>query len=226
MDNRSIAITIRSKKLGVLIRGARQASEKSVAECSKVIGVPPTTFEAYERGEISPSLPELEALAFYLKVPLELFWGRELAFPREQSENQLEIERLLGIRQRIVGTLLRQSRLASGISPEEVADRAGISEQMLSEYELGEKPIPVPELESLANILNRPIRDFQDHRGRIGTWHKQQAALRNLSELSPELQDFISKPVNRPYLELAQRLSEMSVEKLRGVAEGLLEITL
>jgi len=38
--------------------------------------------------------------------------------------------------------------------------------------------------------------------------------------------DFISKPVNRPYLQLAQRLSEMSVEKLRMVAEGLLEITL
>jgi transcriptional regulator with XRE-family HTH domain len=117
MDNRSIAITIRSKKLGVLIRGARQASEKSVAECSKAIGVPTTTFEAYERGDISPSLPELEALAFYLKVPLELFWGREMAFPREQPENHLEIERLLGIRQRIVGTLLRQARLARVFHP-------------------------------------------------------------------------------------------------------------
>jgi len=226
MDHRSIAITIRAKKLGVLIRGARQATEKSVSECSQVIGVSTTTFEAYERGEISPSLPELEALAFYLKIPLELFWGREMAFPREQQENQLEIDRLLRIRQRIVGTLLRQTRLASGISAKEMADRAGIPEQVLSDYELGEKPIPVPELEALTNVLNRPIRDFQDKRGRIGTWHKQQAALKNLSELSPELQDFISKPVNRPYLELAQRLSEMSVEKLRSVAEGLLEITL
>ena len=41
-----------------------------------------------------------------------------------------------------------------------------------------------------------------------------------------ELQGFVCKPINRPYLELAVRLSEMSVEKLRGVAEGLLEITL
>jgi len=36
---------------------------------------------------------------------------------------------------------------------------------------------------------------------------------------------FISKPVNLPYLELAMRLSDLSAEKLRGVAEGLLEIT-
>jgi hypothetical protein len=41
-----------------------------------------------------------------------------------------------------------------------------------------------------------------------------------------DLQTFVSKPINRPYLELAQRLSEMSVDKLRSVAEGLLEITL
>jgi hypothetical protein len=50
--------------------------------------------------------------------------------------------------------------------------------------------------------------------------------MQHFAELSPELQDFISKPINRPYLEIAQRLGEMSVEKLRAVAEGLLEITL
>jgi hypothetical protein len=44
-------------------------------------------------------------------------------------------------------------------------------------------------------------------------------------ELSPELQAFVSKPINRPYLELAQRLSEMSVDKLRSVGEGNLEVT-
>ena len=40
-----------------------------------------------------------------------------------------------------------------------------------------------------------------------------------------EMQVFVSKPINRPYLELAMRLNDMSVDKLRGVAEGLLEIT-
>jgi len=40
-----------------------------------------------------------------------------------------------------------------------------------------------------------------------------------------EMQVFVSKPINRPYLELAIRLSEMSVDRLRSVAEGLLEIT-
>ena len=44
-------------------------------------------------------------------------------------------------------------------------------------------------------------------------------------ELPPEIQLFASKPVNLPYLELAMRLSELNAEKLRAVAEVLLEIT-
>ena len=45
-------------------------------------------------------------------------------------------------------------------------------------------------------------------------------------ELPAELQAFVSQPVNRPYLELAIKLSSMSSDKLRSVAEGLLDITL
>jgi hypothetical protein len=44
-------------------------------------------------------------------------------------------------------------------------------------------------------------------------------------DLPAPLQDFVCKPVNRPYVELALKLSELSVERLRAIAEGLLEIT-
>ena len=45
-------------------------------------------------------------------------------------------------------------------------------------------------------------------------------------DLPKELQAFVCQPVNRPYLELAMKLSSMSTDKLRSVAEGLLDITL
>ena len=41
-----------------------------------------------------------------------------------------------------------------------------------------------------------------------------------------ELQNFVCQAVNLPYLELAMKLSDMSKERLRSVAEGLLDITL
>jgi hypothetical protein len=53
-----------------------------------------------------------------------------------------------------------------------------------------------------------------------------QAAIQEFLNLSPELRAFVCLPVNRPYIELARNLSQLSTEKLRAVAEGLLDITL
>jgi transcriptional regulator with XRE-family HTH domain len=226
MDNRPIAIAIRSKKLGVLIQSARNTSENSLEECAEAIGVSSQELESFESGEVSPTLPEMEALAFYLQVPLDYFWGREIIDISQNEPRVYEKDRLMRLRNRVIGASLRQARLQTGLTTLELASSVDISEEQLNTYELGEEPIPLPELEVLANSVNRTIKDFQDSRGPIGTWIKQQRAMQHFADLSPELQDFISKPINRPYLEISQRLSEMSVEKLRTVAEGLLEITL
>ena len=57
---------IRAKKLGVLIRDAREKSGKSMEECAKAMGLSADELKAVEFGERSPSLPELEILAYYL----------------------------------------------------------------------------------------------------------------------------------------------------------------
>lgn len=225
MDNRPIAAEIRSKKLGVLIQAARNSTEKTIEECAEALNISAERLQSIESGEESPSLPELEALAFFLKVPLDYFWGREVGDP--QKELQIfERERLMRLRNRVIGASLRKARLEAGMASLELAESVNISEEQLDRYELGAEAIPLPELELLANNVNKTIKDFQDNRGPIGSWIKQQRALQHFGDLSPELQDFISKPINRPYLEISQRLSEMSVDKLRAVAEGLLEITL
>jgi hypothetical protein len=69
------------------------------------------------------------------------------------------------------------------------------------------------------------MEEFFDQKGPIGKRRAEQTAVRLFLELPPQLQEFVCKPVNKPYLVLASRLSELSVEKLRAVAEGLLEIT-
>ncbi len=53
----------------------------------------------------------------------------------------------------------------------------------------------------------------------------QQKAIQEFLLLPLELQNFVSKPINRPYLELAKKLSGMSTDKLRSLAEDILEIT-
>lgn len=226
MTINSMAISLRAKKLGVLIQNARLVSEKSIEECASVIGVSIHRFEAYEFGEDSPSLPELEVLTFFLGVPLSHFWGNKVVTEDDSAIHQEKIKLLLGLRQRIVGALIRQARMNAGMSLEALAERVELSVDGMEAYELGEAPVPLPALEILSDALSRPIEDFQDKNSPLEARDNSQEEARILSELPQELHEFVSKPVNQPYLELAQRLSEMSVNKLRAVAEGLLEITL
>jgi len=215
----------RAKILGTLIREGRLAANLSTDECAQAIGVEPETFEAYESGEKAISLPELEALSFFLKLPLEHFGEREPASLRDGSNNLSNVEQLLRIRHRMVGALLRQARLEAGFSLEQLSERVQINADQLEAFELGKEPVPVPELETLSGILHRSIREFHDKHGPVGVWNAQQSALKDFLAMPLELQIFVSRPVNRPYLDLAVRLSDMSVDKLRTVAEGLLEIT-
>ncbi|HZD57501.1 MAG TPA: helix-turn-helix transcriptional regulator [Anaerolineales bacterium] len=226
MATSPLAITIRKKKLGVLIRNARRESGRSPEECARAIKASPDDFEAYEMGEKAPSLPDIEALAFYLKLPLEYFLGQENQVMAKPGGVIQDLERLMALRNRMIGARLRQARNQAALSLEELAEHAGIPDGKLGTYEFGEQAIPLPELEALARTLDRPIADFLDNRGPIGEWRRQQRLLQEITNLPRELQDFVTKPINRPYLEIAQRLSQMSVEKLRAVAEGLLEITL
>lgn len=217
--------TIRAKKLGVLIRDARMTAGRSIQDCAAAMGVGVEIYEAFEMGDQSPSLPELEFLAYFLDVPLEHFWGEETLTARLEK-NRIDVQKLALVRQRVIGVMLRKARLEAEKNLEEVAQAAGLPVEDLEAYEYGELPVPVPVLEQLSGILSKDLREFQDRKGPVGVWFIQQRALQDFKELSPELQEFVTRPINRPYLELAQRLSEMSVDKLRGVAEGLLEITL
>jgi transcriptional regulator with XRE-family HTH domain len=126
----------------------------------------------------------------------------------------------------MIGVLLRKARFEKGFSLEELAEKTKIPVADLEMYELGQAPIGVPQLEFLCGALGHDLREFQDRYGPIGVWFIEQRAMQDFKEMPPELQAFVAKPINLPYLELAQRLSEMSVDKLRAVAEGLLEITL
>jgi transcriptional regulator with XRE-family HTH domain len=177
-------------------------------------------------GEKAPSLPELELLAFYLDVPLRHFWGNTALSESEKREDRLQPQKLMEIRQKIIGALLRQAREGAGLSLQEASERVAIPKEQLEAFEVGQTSIPLPILEHLGNTFNRPIHEFQDKQGPVGRRESQRATLDSLLELSPELRAFVSKPINTPFLELAQRMSEMPVDKLRSIGEGILEITL
>ena len=217
--------SIRTKKLGILIRDARLAARRGISECAKAIGVTNGIFRAYEEGRKAPSLPEMEVLVYFLDMPFRRFWSKEAVSDDMSPTESLNLPVLVGVRQRMIGALLRQARLKASISPKALSEQSGTSTSRIRAYELGERSIPLPELEGLISLLNGQIESLFDQTGPVGQWLSQQQAIQDFKKLPPELQDFVCKPVNRPYLDLALKLSELSTEKLRSVAENLLDIT-
>jgi len=219
-------VTLRSRKLGVLIRDARLAARKTISECAKIIGVNTGIFRAWEEGRKSPSLPELEVLSYALDLPLQRFWSKDATSDNVSVTDNLNLPALASLRQRLIGALLRREREKASISLRDLSEQSGISTSRLKAYELGQRPIPLPELEGLIVLVGGQIESLFDQTGPIGTWMNQKKAVQDFLLLPTDLQNFVSKPVNRPYLELAMKLSGMSTDKLRSVAEDILDITL
>src|SRR3989304_7759103 len=144
------SIRIRSKIAGVLLRDARLAAGKSMKDVGQVIGVSSSTISSIEQGSNSPSLPELELLAFYLHMPISHFWSEDIVSEEPEPARNLETERLLALRHRTIGSMLRQARAEKSLSQKDLAQRTDISTSRIRRYESGETPVPPPELGLLA----------------------------------------------------------------------------
>ncbi len=226
MDKNKKLMQIRMKKLAILISDARRVSRRTAEECAVVIGISIEDYRLIEQGKIAPSLPQLEILACFLDVPVEHFWGNKILAENEIFQNEATNQALRRLRDRYLGTRLRQLRTEASLTPEELAKSTSIPVETIEQYESGKVSIPLNELESLVRALNARVEDIFDQSGPIGEWRTKQQYVRTFLELSQRHQQFIAKPVNIPYIELAMRLSDMSAEKLRAIAEGILEITL
>jgi transcriptional regulator with XRE-family HTH domain len=222
-DKKSLAI--RAKIIGVLLRDARLAAGKTPKDCATVLGMTASAYAAYELGKKPVSLPELELLAYYLDTPLSHFWGDNIISDDLERGSNINTAELITLRHRIIGIQLREARLKRSISPKELAAAVGIPSSRLKAYEVGEQPVPVPELETLGWVLGLNIDSFFEKEGPVGEWDAARRAFEKFKELPPEVQDFVANPVNESYVRVAMKLSDMSTHKLRDIAAGLLDIT-
>lgn len=212
----------KAKLLGELVQKARTHARRTVEECAAVLNLDPETFSQAEAGEHDLSLPDLEALAIFLDVPMGYFWGTA-SLP---AEPEVDYEGWITLRQRVIGVLLRQMRIQARKSPEELAAHLGIDAARIQAYEAGDEPVPYLHLEALCQYLDANTMDFMDdQRGPLGRHEARHKLDKIFAGMTPDMQQFMVNPVNRSYLETARRISEMDVERLRQVAENILEIT-
>lgn len=218
------SIQLRTKMLGALLRQARMSSGKSLKDTGALIGVSGAVLSSYERGRRGISLPELEILAYQLNSPLGHFLTPSKAEAGKKAEFNPTV--MVSLRQHFIGATIRAHREAIGLSQRELGKAAGIPASRLSRYEQGERPVPVAELEAISDALGDELRDYQDTRGPIGEWVSIQEAFQAFLRLPADLRAFVGSDGSEPYLRMAQRMSDLPVDKVRTMGEGFLEISL
>lgn len=216
---------IRARMIGVLLRDARLSAGRTLDDCARRLRVDAEQIERWELGDETPSLPQLEILAYYLEVPISHFWGKT-TFEAHDADPTAAQDDYIALRDRMIGALLCQARLDRGLTIEALAAEAELTVEQLTRYELGEVPIPLHELTVLASVVKKNLPYFLEAGSRVGDWLAMREAWKTFTELPEEVRRFASNPLNGGYIEIAMMLSQMPADRLRKVGESMLNITL
>jgi transcriptional regulator with XRE-family HTH domain len=220
------AILIQNKIIGVALRNARARAGKSIQECAVALSCPPESVTKAEEGLEGLTLPQLEVLAHVLNTPLAYMLGEQEFQDDHVQDVSLPYDNVMTIRRKIIGVILRQARLELGRTLDDIATAEGYTPEHLARVELGEEQIDLVKLRSLAKQLNIVFEDFvQKDIIPLTPAERDARDLQYLAHLPQDVREFVLKPINMPYLQVAMNLSHMPAEALRQIASGLLEIT-
>jgi transcriptional regulator with XRE-family HTH domain len=121
---------------------------------------------------------------------------------------------------------LRQLRAEKNLRFSELHKRTGITSRRIKSYENGIRPIPLADLESLAQALDVEVGFFLEYHGPVGEWELNRESDDQFQKLPSDIRRFAAQPTHEPYLRLAMKMSELPVGRLRDIAEAILDITL
>jgi len=131
----------------------------------------------------------------------------EMAPEAPKERNFVELH---AVRARILGVLLRDARLANGVSEQELAEALHIDEAQIARWEFGQEAPSLPQLEQIAYYLGVPISRFWETK----TISEAKAEREVPAEQYSELRDRVIGAL----LTVARKEAKMSQEELAQAA--------
>lgn len=216
---------LRGRIVGVLIRDARVAKGYTVEHLAKVMDVPESDVIEWEFGRKSPSLPQIELIAYTLEVPASQFLTGTETLIEQVSQRHVDQPEYIQTRDHMIGALIRLQRDQMGYTVEYLAEQAHLDVNLLKQYEFGYQSVPLTHLTNIASVLRVNVSFFMEGSNRVGRFLEAEEVFEHFLEMDPEVRQFVAKPSNHRYIELAMRFADMEIDKLRQIAESILEIT-
>ena len=215
---------LRAKMVGVLLRDARLNAERTIEDCAFLLRITPEEMEAWEYGDSTPSLPQIELLAYYLGVPVSHFWGTETLEARYSRHVDIQLE-YMALRNRMIGALLHQAREEANLSLEDLSKESAVPVEQIQNYELGEQAVPMHELSVFSGLVKKNTNYFLETSGYVGERLATREEWKHFNELPEDKRRFAANPRNVGFIEIAIMLSKMPVDNLREVGASILDIT-
>jgi transcriptional regulator with XRE-family HTH domain len=220
-SDRSFNIEYIAKNLTI----AREACGKTVKECSLLLDIPTSRLKNYETGKYVPSLPEIEALSFLYRIPILAFFQEDAVENHLHTPESKQIQRLVEIRQRIIGTRINLAREKAEISMKNLSRTTSIPTSRIKRYERGTTPIALDDLQKITNALNINLDNLFDHESPLGNWQNTQSKNIAFEHLPEEIKEFITDSNNLRYLIVAHNLSEIGIDTFNNLSDSLTELT-
>lgn len=216
----------RRRAIGLLIRRAREVAGKTRKDVAAWLGLSQAAFTAIEEGRRDPSLPQIEAIAYYLRMPVQALLEESASAAQTTWRAGIDVGEIQSLRDHIIGVRLKQARQQKGETVKQAAQAAGVSPSRLSSYELGERPVPITELESLMAHYGLTWADLLDvgigPLGEAQLYHQQHA---QFDALPSDVREFVADPRSLPYLRAAMRLRDFPPEQARAAGQALIDLS-
>lgn len=212
----------RAVMVGAALQRARDLARRTRKECAEAIGVTTARVGAYESGEREPTLPELEALAGFLRVPAELILRGDAQAVEAQFLPRDDAADAMQLRTRIIGLKLMMARLSKGVSIEATAAAAGLKPRRLEELEAGERDIPLTTLETLSAYLGVTTSELLD----LGVDEppEQAQTVTALTQLPEPVRQLINDPNAEAYVNTAVQLHTLPADELEQMGQSLVRL--
>ncbi len=209
---------LRGRILGVLIRRSRLSAQLTVEDCASFLQLDPQQIKAWELGESTPSLPQLEGLTRCL---LAAAAGERIEFAKFSLSDGAEYYLL---RQRMIGAQLKLARQRQDFAVEEVGRRSSLDSNLIERYEFGEVMIPLDHLCVLAQAVRQDLSYFWDTDDSSRDHCKPEPEAAPKPSADTELVRFAADNKNQAFIRLAMAFRQIDREDLHRIAEALYNI--